>query len=1183
MGLGTAVLLSSGINVYAKNSMTLPFITQEVPNPGLHAQVYVNPLAPEAKPGVFFKLETLPAHGTLYYDREKVLELNSTINDVSRVTVDPDDGNVTVHFSYVKTDAQGNEAPPRIVLLRFFDLQISGSVFHDFDGNGIVDGEKISNLDGEPLYVTMVNKENEILSSKAVSKEGTFLFNNSDGVQPNTNYALIISTKKDVFKSLLPEKWSYSGENINSLGKGKDGHRDGTVVVRMAEKNIGRVAFGLDKRPTAKDIETPMMLNPGADTQVVVPKLEGSDAENGEKVRFLIASLPQNAILYYKRKKITQAGTLIKDTRRLTIDPDNGDQVVTFTYVTVDKVAVASYPATVTMPFSGLNLSGQVFIDGDGDNRVNGIPVESLDGHGLYATLVSDRNVVLASKVLDANGSYVFTGTDGIKPESKYKVVISTQKASNRSILPQNWMHSGEGIMTEGQERDAKQDGVLRVSINKEDVTQADFGVNKKPEAVDIALDIQLNPGGEEKVTVPVLQGKDLEAKDSLRYTVTTLPQNAKLFYEDRQIKKVPLELANPSRLRVDPQDGDVNVQFGYRVTDLENVSSENATVTLPFKELILSGHLFNDGNDDANVSGPTLYKADKTEIFVLLMSTEKKLLSAKKIRRDGSYAFGGKDRVQPEHRYFIALATAAKTAAYGLPKGWNSTGEKINSLALPKDPETDAVIQVTVAENDISDIDFGINKKPTADNKETELQLNPGLDIQVPVPALTGNDRESGQKLVYRIASLPTLGTLYYNGQKIDKSGFVVEERDKLTLDPDNGDKIVLFTYVTRDEAGITSDPARVKMPFSGLHIAGRVVNNGKGDSSLKGKPINIPAGMHPYATLLDENGTILATKPLKRDASYSFDGEDGVRPYANFTVVASLEANSTTPVLPAGWTESTVSASYKNKSSDSNASQETDSDGRLTVYVYDKNMDNVNFGVNKKPTADPKTVKAQINPGGKTKVSVPVLTGDDRESGTNLRYMIKMLPDNAVLYSKNKEVSLNDLVDPRALSLDPDDGKQTVTFSYVSVDPENVQSDTATVTMDFTGLSISGHILEDFIIDGQVDSVTSIADDKITLFVTLLNENGEVVSSVPVKADGSYLFDQDQGVNAHTKYRIVLSTDANATTSRLPGGWNHADGENVNSLGKGNDGKADGMIDVMVRDIDLEKVDFGVNYLIQ
>jgi len=135
----------------------------------------------------------------------------------------------------------------------------------------------------------------------------------------------------------------------------------------------------------------------------------------------------------------------------------------------------------------------------------------------------------------------------------------------------------------------------------------------------------------------------------------------------------------------------------------------------------------------------------------------------------------------------------------------------------------------------------------------------------------------------------------------------------------------------------------------------------------------------------------------------------------------------------------------------------------------------------------------------------------------------------------------------------------------------------------MSFTGLKISGTIFEDFIIDGNVDAVTTVAADKAEFYITLLSEKGEILATVPTLKDGTYLFDGTSGVNAYTNYRLVLSKDKNSTISNLVEGWNHADGENVNSLGKGNDGKADGMIDVSVKESDLKQVDFGINYLIQ
>lgn len=256
---------------------------------------------------------------------------------------------------------------------------------------------------------------------------------------------------------------------------------------------------------------------------------------------------------------------------------------------------------------------------------------------------------------------------------------------------------------------------------------------------------------------------------------------------------------------------------------------------------------------------------------------------------------------------------------------------------------------------------------------------------------------------------------------------------------------------------------------------------------------------------------------------------------------------------------------------------------DGRLTVYMDEKDINTLTFGVNKKPSADPKEVKPQLNPGGTVRVPVPKLSGHDRESGSHLKYRITKLPDNGILYSRDNVVAANDFVDPSALFLDPKDGQQVVTFEYASVDPEGILSEPVSASMPFTGLRISGHIFEDFNLNGKVDCTNTVASDKIKLFITLLNEKGEVLASVPVLKDGSYMLDATRGVNANTKYRLVLGKDANMTKSVLPYGWHYADGENVNSLSKGTDGKADGLLDVWVKKTDLKQVDFGINYLLQ
>ena len=1069
-----------------------PIVRHMELNPGLDAQVNILPMVKNNNE-VTYTIVELPSNATLYYDDVKIDAPGFMVTDPNKVTVDPDDGDLTVVFAYTATHSDGKVSEPRNIIMRFLDLGISGAVYHDADGNAKVDGKKISNLEGEPLFVSLVNKEEKVLASNVISSEGTFHFSNKDGIQPNTNYALVLSTKPHALTSYLPEKWASSGESIETLKKGKDAKKDAVVVVPLREKSIGGVAFGLDMKPTAVDKIEPVQLNPGAKHQVPVPKLEGSDTENAEKVRYFITSLPDNATLYDNTQKVRKAGLEVKDVSKLTLDPDDGDQKVDFSYVTADYAGVTSEPAKVEMTFSGLQISGQVFNDGDGGEKVDGMPIASLDERALNVTLLNHENIILASTPIDVNGSYRFDGTQGVMPKSNYRIVVSTQPRAKTSRLAKGWNHSAEGLMNTAKGSDSVKDGSISVKVAKDNINNVNFGLNKKPVAKAFSVASQLNPGDNGKVAVPALQGSDNENSEDLIYSIVSLPKNATLYMGNTAIEKENFIVTKPEGLTLDPKNAEQEVTFTYKVTDQDGIDSDPVDVQLSFTELTLSGHLLNDGKNDDNVSGALLNDVDGKPLYVLLLDSNKTLLSSKAIEK-GTFLFDGKDGVKPESQFFLALATAPEVAAFGLPKSWNHTGEALNSLNEGKDSSADGVIAVKVEQQNIQEIDFGINKQPHADNKESKAQLNPGLDIRVAVPALSGDDRESGKKLIYKIESLPTLGTLYYNNTKVDEIGFIVENDSNLSIDPEDSDVIVLFTYAATDEAGVISDPARVTMPFKGLHISGRIVEDGNGNDEIKGKDITIPEHLHPYATLLDEEHSILASKPLTRDAKFSFSGVDGIRPNAHFTVVVSLEKNSLVPVLPSAWSASGAVSGEKH-TSDENAS-----DGTLTVYVGEENIDTLKFGLNKKPNADNKTVKTMINPGQNVEVDVPLLTGHDRESGTNLRYVIRKVPENATLHSKGMVVKNNDQVDPKYLSIDPDDGEQTVLFTYESMDEEGVLSEPATVTMHFTGLNISGSVLEDFMIDGQVDSVTTVAADQIKLFVTLLSDKGEVLASVPV-----------------------------------------------------------------------------------
>jgi len=413
-----------------------PMVRNELPNPGLDAQVNIVPMV-KKHTGTVYTVETLPLNAALYYDGVKIEEEGFTLTDPNKVTIDPEDGDITAVFTYTSRDALENVTEPRSIIMRFFNIELSGFVFHDFDGNTKVDGEKISTLDGETLFIALVNAESKILVSKKVSEDGTYSFDNKDGVQPYKNYAIVISSKKNTLNAVFPDTLAPSGENINSKSKGKDRVKDGIAVVHVKDKDISQIDFGLDIRPLAEDKTARQQLNPGGKEQVTVPTLTGSDEEDGGKVRYYILTLPQNAILFHKGRKINKAGTEIKDPSRLTLDPDDGDMNVSFAYVTVDYAGVTSAPAKIDMTFIGLTISGFVFEDGDGDTHINGNPISTVDSKELHLMLMNDRNIVLASKAIDENGTYSFNGKDGIVPGSIVSLVGSvTTKGTFTIFVP---------------------------------------------------------------------------------------------------------------------------------------------------------------------------------------------------------------------------------------------------------------------------------------------------------------------------------------------------------------------------------------------------------------------------------------------------------------------------------------------------------------------------------------------------------------------------------------------------------------------------------------------------------------------------------------------------------------------------------------------------------------------------
>ncbi len=830
-------------------------------------------------------ITALPNGGTLYLANGTTAVtagMELTPAQAQGLKFEPTDGfigNAIFHYT-TKDDDNLTDTSPATFTIPIRGLHISGHVFQDGDNNGNINGSGIGSASGTQLYVTLTDTDGSEIDSVAVEAGGGYLF--TRGIDPDTSYHVVLTRTEDGTTASLPDGWNNAdGEKSENAGAGTDGTADGVMTVAVAHDDVPNNDFGINHAPTAANKTQVSQANPGGTTRVVVPTLTGTDDETAlAGLTFTIATLPANAKLYYDGTEITAANFVVADPSKLTVDPDNGDQTVVFKYTTTDAVGVVSDEATVTMPFTELKLSGSVFDDGDGDANVNGVGIATPSGVQLHATLVQG-GIAVATKPIAGDGSYAFTDTDGLLIQMDYTVVIATTANATSPALPATWNATGENINSAGAGNDGTADGILAVSIGTDSIAQADFGINHKPVANNVTEAIQLNPGNATQVTAPDLNVSDTEDGTPTTITITTLPGNATLYYNGAEVHAGDT-FANydASKLTVDPIDGDQTVVFTYTTTDAAGVVSDKATVTMPFLGLGISGTLFDDGNGthDGQVNGMPIAKAGSTPLFVNLVGADGNVIITKPLTVNGTYLFTGEEGVTANTTYTIVLSMTEGTAGQPvpeatLPAGWAHTGENINSVGAGDDGDANGTIAVALDEVGVAQVDFGINDKPVAEDRTDPERTNPAGDTRYPVPALPIHDTEDGVPSIVTILTLPdtATGILYYDGVPVT-AGQVITDYDasKMTVDPTEGNPVIVFTYTTTDTNEIVSDPATITMPFLGeMHLGDKVWldtnGNGAQDTGEKGV-----AGVK--VTLYDDQDRVVDSMDTDSDGHYTF-----------------------------------------------------------------------------------------------------------------------------------------------------------------------------------------------------------------------------------------------------------------------------------------------------------------------
>jgi len=428
----------------------------------------------------------------------------------------------------------------------------------------------------------------------------------------------------------------------------------------------------------------------------------------------------------------------------------NGHIVLTSNFVPVKKItithiagpdvpcqtrsALAMAGLSVCVP---LHVSGTIFNDADGaqlpaacdtsNGQVDGTAISEINATTpLYAQLIDASGKIIDLQKIKADGTYYFDKF--IKPNSTYKVILteSNQTIGNNgaiSHLPQGWKHEGEKLI--GGALDSTVDGVVTLDIVTASVDNIDFGINKVPTATGYTRPSEVNPGGTNAVQIAPVSAvlanfvTDKEETTPSRIKIITVPSNGALTYQNVPVSVGQIiDSPDVSAFTFDPNDGDIDAALSYVSMDKACRESTPAIWKVAFNVPLISGNLYLDTNNDANVDGnATANSCDGiTPLFVNLVNpTSNAVISSVALRTDGSYTFYNPD-VQANTNYDLILSqiegkNGDATPSAKLPAGCMGTGENKGANANNAEgTPANGIVSVSVGTVNVPELNFGIS-----------------------------------------------------------------------------------------------------------------------------------------------------------------------------------------------------------------------------------------------------------------------------------------------------------------------------------------------------------------------------------------------------------------------------------------------------------------------------------------
>ncbi len=779
----------------------------------------------------------LPTNATLSYNGVAITTTPACFPgyDPALLRIDPIDGDQTVVIKVAALDAAGKKDPtPADITMQFAQpttVAVNGRVWQDSNGDVDLDApvEAGTDASSSALTVYAVDLLGNVVAKADVAPDGTYTLT---GVPVSSNVTLRLSNDSSVAlnspapAAVLPSGWANTGEN---KGGTTETTTPGEITLTTGLTPVANQDFGIERLPVAVGQTAPGQLNPPGTTSAPVPSsVFGGTDPDGTITKYTITSFPTNA------DSITINGTTYTPgtfpvggvdvnanpdgsfpSAAVSVDPVNGAVIVGIAFTATDNAGKASSPATASVPFSPLPLSGKVWGDTDGSaaGGFNGIPTgieTGTNAGGLNAVLVDSSGNVIATVPVNADGTYLFPN---VPANTNVTVRLSTTpgtigQPAPAASLPSGWTN------TSPLETPTINTGTTAISGK-------DFGIEQLPIATGGTASTQPNPTGTSSATVPSSLFAATDPDGSItKYTITTFPSNADsitingMIYTPGtfpnggvDVPAAPGGAFPANAVSVDPKDDAVTVGIAFTATDNAGKTSNSSTVNVPFQPLSIAGKVWDDANGNGSSSGEPGTNAGS--LNAVLTDASGTVIAVVAVNADGTYSFAS---APPNTNVNVIVTTdnpvvGTIAAPPVLPANW--VGTTPNTLTF-----NTGILS-------IGDKDFGLEQLPDTDPKTVANQLNPNGNLLFNVPTLTGSDPEDGALSTgksFQVTALPTNAQLYYNGVLVNPNQIITNyDPALLKIDPDDNATLVTFNVAAIDAANRPDpSPATITMGFT-------------------------------------------------------------------------------------------------------------------------------------------------------------------------------------------------------------------------------------------------------------------------------------------------------------------------------------------------------------------------------